>query len=59
MTRPATTIDCIPLVIDGTLYITTAQLQVRALDATTGKTLWNSDPFARSTARRAKGSTAG
>lgn len=44
--RPSTTIECTPLVVDGVMYITTALVQVRALDAATGKQLWNFDPFA-------------
>ncbi|MCP5118783.1 MAG: PQQ-binding-like beta-propeller repeat protein, partial [bacterium] len=39
--RPATTIECTPVVVDGRMYITTAKLQVRALDAATGEVLWN------------------
>lgn len=42
--RPATTIECTPIVVDGVMYITTALLQVRALDAATGQALWNFDP---------------
>jgi quinoprotein glucose dehydrogenase len=42
--RPATTIECTPVVIDGVMYITTATLQIRALDAATGKVLWNYNP---------------
>jgi quinoprotein glucose dehydrogenase len=44
--RPATTIECTPIVVDGVMYVTTAMLQVRALDAATGKMLWNFDPSA-------------
>src|SRR5687767_6349892 len=46
MERPATTIESEPVVVDGVMYIQTAQLQVRALDAATGKTIWNFDPLA-------------
>src|SRR5215831_11637210 len=42
--RPATTIECEPIVVDGVMYIQTAQLQTRALDPATGKPLWNFDP---------------
>lgn len=55
MSRPATTIECTPIVVDGQMYITTAQLQIRALDATTGKMLWNFDPFEGIVMRRSKG----
>jgi quinoprotein glucose dehydrogenase len=44
--RPVTTIECTPIVVDGVLYLTTAQLQVRALDAATGKQLWTFDSTA-------------
>ncbi len=50
-TRPATTIECTPIVVDGTMYVTTAQLQVRALEATSRKMLWNFDPFEGDTSR--------
>jgi quinoprotein glucose dehydrogenase len=46
MERPATTIECEPIVVDGVMYIQTAQLQTRALDPATGKALWNFDPRA-------------
>ncbi|MCW5982984.1 MAG: pyrroloquinoline quinone-dependent dehydrogenase [Bryobacteraceae bacterium] len=42
--RPATTIECTPLVIGGRMYLTTARVQVRALNAATGEPLWNFDP---------------
>jgi quinoprotein glucose dehydrogenase len=44
--RPATTIECNPLVVHGVMYLTTAQLKLCALDAATGKLLWQFDPFA-------------
>ena len=44
--RPATTIECTPLVVNGVMYLTTAQLKVQALDAATGKLIWTFDPFA-------------
>ncbi len=53
--RPATKIECTPIVVDGRMYITTAQVQVRALDATTGEALWNFDPFEGIEMRRTKG----
>ena len=55
MQRPATTIECTPIVVDGRMYITTAQLQIRALDAATGEMLWNFDPFEGVVMRRSKG----
>src|SRR5689334_13732286 len=41
-------IQCNPLIIDGVLYGTSAQLKLFALDAATGKELWRFDPFADS-----------
>ena len=46
--RPQTTMECTPVAAEGVLYITTAQLSVRALDAATGRQLWSFDPFAGS-----------
>lgn len=43
--RPATTIECTPLVVDGVMYLTTARVQVRALKAATGDALWNFNPL--------------
>jgi glucose dehydrogenase len=37
--------ECIPIIIDGIMYATSAKQQVYALDATTGKQLWTFDPF--------------
>jgi quinoprotein glucose dehydrogenase len=42
--RPQTTIECTPIVMDGVMYITTAQLKAVALEAATGKKLWEFDP---------------
>ena len=39
-------IQCNPIVIDGVLYATSAQLKVFALDAATGVRRWQFDPFA-------------
>lgn len=43
--RPATTIECNPLVIDGRMYLTTPGLKVVALEATSGKEIWRFDPW--------------
>ena len=43
--KPATTIECNPLVVNGVMYLTTAQLKLCALEADTGKLLWQFDPF--------------
>lgn len=43
--RPDTSqIQCNPLVIDGVMYATTAQLKLVALDARTGRELWRFEP---------------
>lgn len=36
-----TTIECIPLVVDGVMYVTSPSLRVIALDAATGRSLWS------------------
>jgi quinoprotein glucose dehydrogenase len=38
-------IQCNPIVVDGVLYGTSAQLKVFALNAATGEHLWTFDPF--------------
>ncbi len=43
--RTGKTIECTPIVIDGVMYITTGYLRVVALDAATGKELWQFDPL--------------
>ncbi|HUQ91694.1 MAG TPA: pyrroloquinoline quinone-dependent dehydrogenase [Bryobacteraceae bacterium] len=43
--RPATQIQCTPIVIDGIMYVTSAQAKVIALRAATGEKLWSYDPF--------------
>ncbi len=37
--------ECTPLVIDGTMYLTSGRLKVIALDAATGKERWRFDPM--------------
>jgi len=44
-TAPASTIQCTPIVVDGTMYLTTPGLKVVALDAATGRRLWQFDPW--------------
>jgi quinoprotein glucose dehydrogenase len=44
-----TQIQCNPIVIRGTLYATSPQLKVFALDAATGREHWRFDPFAADT----------
>lgn len=53
--RPKTMIQCTPIVIGDAMYLTTARLQVRALNAATGEVLWNFDPYARERSSRARG----
>ena len=53
--RPATQIQCTPIVIDGIMYVTSAQLKVIALRAATGEKLWSYDPFAGSDDEKPRG----
>src|SRR5262245_47776410 len=41
-----TQIQCNPIVVGGTLYATSPQLKLLALDAATGRERWRFDPFA-------------
>ena len=43
--RPATRIQCTPIVVDGVMYLSTPRLKIQALDAATGKLQWSYDPF--------------
>ena len=43
--KPATTIECNPLVVNGVMYLTTAQLKLARWRPTPGKLLWQYDPF--------------
>lgn len=43
--RPASTIECNPLVLDGSVYLTTPGLKVVALDAASGRERWVFDPW--------------
>ena len=43
--RPASTIECNPIVIDGVAYLTSPGLKLLALDAATGKERWRFDPW--------------
>lgn len=53
--RPATTIECTPIVVDGVMYLTTAMLRVRALKAATGEPLWEFDHAGGARRRSAPG----
>ena len=43
--RSGKTIECTPIVIDGVMYVTTGHLRVVALDAATGRELWQFNPL--------------
>jgi quinoprotein glucose dehydrogenase len=43
--RQGRTIECTPIVIEGVMYVTTGYLRVVALDAATGRELWQFDPL--------------
>ena len=43
--RPASTIECNPLIIGARMFITTPGLKLVALNAATGKELWRFDPW--------------
>lgn len=54
-TRPQTTIECTPIVVDGTLYLLTPRLKVHALDAATGELKWAFDHEGGKPSRRPVG----
>ncbi|HZO87863.1 MAG TPA: hypothetical protein VFB38_05945 [Chthonomonadaceae bacterium] len=41
-----TTIECMPIVVEGVMHVTSARSNVIALDAATGCPLWTFDPYA-------------
>ena len=47
-------IQCNPIVVNGVLYGTSAQLEVFALEAATGRKLWAFDPFSGTSARNSQ-----
>jgi quinoprotein glucose dehydrogenase len=56
--RPATVIECTPIVVDGVMYLTTPRNKVQAVEAATGKLLWTFDAGASASgapSRRAPG----
>jgi quinoprotein glucose dehydrogenase len=55
MDRPKTMIQCTPIVIGDTMYLTTARMAVRALNAATGEVRWNFDPYEGERSSRARG----
>jgi quinoprotein glucose dehydrogenase len=54
--RDLSTIECNPIVVDGTLYLTSPALKVFALNAATGEKIWEFDP-GRSGQRVSRGVT--
>jgi quinoprotein glucose dehydrogenase len=50
--KPNSTIECNPIIVNGTMYLTSPGLKVIALDAATGQEIWRFDPFQ---GRRASG----
>ena len=43
--RAGKTIECTPIIVEGVMYVTTGYLRVVALDAATGKEIWQFDPL--------------
>ena len=39
------TIQCNPIIVNGTMYVTSTKLKLIALEAATGKEVWKFDPF--------------
>lgn len=44
-------IECNPIIVDGVMYITSPALKAIALNAATGKLIWEFDPFAKTKAK--------
>lgn len=42
---PNTTIECTPIVVEGVMYVTTCRTRIVALDAATGKEIWQFNPY--------------
>jgi quinoprotein glucose dehydrogenase len=43
--KEGSTIECTPIVIGGTMFVTTVRCRVVALDADSGRELWRFDPY--------------
>lgn len=43
--RPATTIECNPLIVGNRMFLTTPGLKLKALDAARGREVWSFDPW--------------
>src|SRR4051812_28033704 len=52
----STTIECTPIVVDGKMYVTTAQSKVVALNAASGHELWKFDPYEKYVPKNPKAS---
>src|SRR5215813_6407483 len=50
--HPIAPFESTPLVVDGTLYLSTPSNRVIALDAETGREIWQFDPQANSATRK-------
>jgi len=57
--RPSTAMECTPIVVDGVMYLTTAQIKIRALDAGSGQAKWTFDPLAGRPGRGSPGVSRG
>ena len=53
--RPATAIECTPIVVNGVMYLSTARVQLQALNAATGALLWSFNPGEGLTSGRSPG----
>ncbi len=53
--RPQSTMECTPLMASGKLFVTSPQLKVCALEASTGRLIWRYDPFEGSEAETPRG----
>jgi quinoprotein glucose dehydrogenase len=57
--RPATAIECTPVVVDGVMYLTSAKLKVHAVNPATGERKWAFDPFGGRAGGRSPGNSRG
>ncbi len=57
--RPATAIECTPIVVDGTMYLNSAMLKVHAINPATGERKWAWDPFNGRSPGRSPGNNRG
>ena len=57
--RPATAMECTPIVVDGVMYLSSAKLKVRAVNSATGESQWTYDPFGGKGTGRSPGNSRG